>query len=162
MPTPWARSARWSTHQFGDTVAAEEGFPVDGATDAHSADPVMMVSELDALTDADENRTNGADTATFETDSDGEGDDDEGLAGTDLLTPGVAGSAATALGANTGFTAETTVVTMGRVKRESGASRQGEVVTKLAAHMSLTVTATVENAEGITQVPVIADDGLAG
>lgn len=130
---------------IANTVPPEEGFPIYGTTNVHSADSVMKISALDALPDADETSTNGADLVTFETDPDGESDGDEVLAGIDLLTLGVADSAATAHGANTGFTAGTTVVTMGRVNRQGGASRQGEGFTELAAHTSLTVTATVEN-----------------
>ncbi|MDP9440692.1 MAG: SH3 domain-containing protein, partial [Actinomycetota bacterium] len=66
-------------------------------------------------------------------------------------------------GEATGFAAGTTVVTNDVVNLRTGASRQADIVTELAAGTLLTVTGAVEQAQGLVWVPVVTADGtLAG
>ncbi len=62
-----------------------------------------------------------------------------------------------------GFAVGTTVVTIDAVNLRTGASRQADVVTELAAGTLLTVTGAAEEGQGLVWVPVVTSDGaLAG
>ncbi len=173
-----------------NTTTDEESFPVDGGTHDHEGEAALD-SDADNLDDAAE-ATHGTDSANPDTDADGLADGDEvhtygttplvwdtdgdgvsdgneifGVGTNPLVADGATlnggtSGAVAAPEAGAGFAVGATVVTTDAVNLRATASRQGEIVTELAAGTVLTVTGAAVQAQGLTWYPVVVVDPATG